>query len=474
MFISKTSALLDPLRQRLLSRPKGYPLVGQLPQALADPLHTIVQAALSRPGEIATVRLGPATIYLVSEPEQVQEILSDSGRRFAKGGSMWEPLRRLFGSGLVTADGEEWLRNRRVMQPIFVSRHITVLGDLVLQVVEETAARLQPYAERGAKIDLGAEMMLLTQQTLVRALFGASGLPGKAESVGAAILEAFRILSTRLFVYFLPKWVPLPGDTVLERAIRTIDEGVFWLLSERRNDPADHSDLLSLLLAARDNETQTGMTDRQLRDELVVLLVAGNETTAHTMSWLWYLLDQHPEVARRLRAELDEVLGDRAPTVADLPKLNYMKMVLQETLRLYPPGWILPRAAKEDVTLGGRSIPKGSTVLVCTYATHHDPRWWDNPEHFDPERFAPEAVARRSRYTYYPFGGGPRQCIGMQFALLEAQLITAILARRFRFRLSPGHPVAPGVATTLKPRHGMQMYISLPQPESNARVAMRG
>lgn len=468
--MSKKSAPSAPAHEPLLSRPNGYPLVGHLPQALADPLRTIVGAAHSRPGEVAPLRLGPVTVHLVSEPEQVQEVLSDNGRRFAKGGSMWEPLRRLFGAGLVTADGEVWLRNRRMMQPIFVSRQMTALGDLVIQVVEHTTAQFLPDAERGAQIDVGAAMMRLTQQTLVRALFG-TGLPEKGDAIGEAILEAFRILSVRLFFYFLPKWLPLPGDAALRRAIRTIDEGVTWLLRERRENPEERTDLLSLLLAARDNETQTGMTDQQLRDELVVLLVAGNETTAHTLTWLWYLLDQHPEVDRRLRAELDEVVGDRTPTVADVPRLGYMKMVLQETLRLYPPGWILPRAAVEDVTLGTSTIPKGATVLVCAYATHHDPRWWENPEHFDPERFDPKVVAERPRYTYYPFGGGPRQCIGMQFALLEAQLITAILARKFRFRLAPGHPVAPGVATTLKLRHGMQMHISLAAPAPSARAA---
>lgn len=471
--MSKTSVFAS-LRQHLLSRRRGYPLVGQLPQTLLDPLPTIVETAHSRPGEVAILRLGPAPIYLVSEPEQVQEVLSDSGRRFGKGGSMWEPLRRLFGSGLVIADGEHWLRNRRIMQPVFVSRQMTALGDLVIQVVEDTAARLVPYAERGAQLDVGGEMMRLTQHTLVRALFGASGLSGKGDSIGDAILEAFRIISIRLFVSFLPKWVPLPGESALRRAIQTIDEGVFWLLGERRKNPGESSDLLSLLLAARDNETQTGMTDQQLRDELVVLLVAGNETTAHTMTWLWYLLDQHPEVDRRLRAELDEVVGDRTPTIEDVPKLGYMKMALQETLRLYPPGWMLPRGANEDVTLGATTIPRGSKILVCTYATHHDPRWWNDPERFDPERFDPKEVASRPRYTYYPFGGGPRQCIGMQFALLEAQLITAILAQKFRFRLVPGHPVSPRIATTLKPSHGMQMHISLVESASNSRVALRG
>ncbi|HEX2573471.1 MAG TPA: cytochrome P450 [Polyangia bacterium] len=467
--MSMTSTLLAPLRQRILSRQQGYPLVGQLPQVMADPLHTILNIVRAHPGQVATLRLGPANVYLVSEPDQVAEVLSDSGRRFGKQGSMWNPLRRLFGEGLLTAEGDPWMRTRRMMQPIFVSKALAALSHHVLQVVEDEAAALQPAAERGDPIDLRPRMMHLTQQILVRTLFGTSG--DIADQVGDAIMEAFRLLSVRIFLYFLPNWTPLPGEFALRRVIRVIDNGVAALLGERRQKPGAPSDLMSLLLEARDEETKTGMNDRQLRDEMVVLLIAGTETTANTLTWFWYLLDQHPDVDRRVRAELDAVLGDRPPTLEDLQKLTYTKMVLQETLRLYVPGWILPRGARDDVDLGGRRIPKDAAVLLCAYATHHDARWWKDPERFDPERFTPEEVARRPRYAFYPFGGGQRQCIGMQFAYIEALYAVAILARKFRFRSVSQSPAEPEVATTLKPPDHLKMSISLAEPPQRARVA---
>jgi cytochrome P450 len=471
--MSMISTLLTPLRQRILSRQEGYPLIGQLPQALIDPLNTIVNTVRARPGRVATLQLGPYKVYLVSEPDQVAEVLSDSGRRFGKQGSMWNPLRRLFGEGLVTAEGETWMRNRRMMQPIFVTRQLTALSHHVHQVVEDEAATLLPVAERGDPVDIRPLMMRLTQQVLVRTLFGSSGSHRTADSIGDAVMEAFRLLSVRLFLYFLPNWTPLPGEFALRQAIRVIDDGVAALLHERRQKPGAPADLMSLLLEARDEETKTGMDDQQLRDEMVVLLSAGTETTANTLTWLWYLLDRHPDVDRRVRAELGSVLGDRPPTFEDLQQLVYTKMVIQETLRLYVPGWILPRGTLDDVHLGGCHIPKGSALLLCTYATHHDPRWWKDPERFDPERFTPEEVALRPRYAFYPFGGGQRQCIGMQFAYIEALYAIAILARKFRFRLVSPKPIQPGVATTLKPQTEMKMYVSLAEPPQRARMTRR-
>lgn len=453
------TTLVDDLRASFSSRTQRYPLVGQLPQILVDPLRCVASAARARPGEVAVLRVGPYPIYVVSHPDHVQRVLTDSGRIFSKRGSMWEPLRRLFGAGILTSNGEPWLKSRRMTQPLFASRNLAALAEIMIDVVEESAEALEPPAARGVEVDMSAEMMRLTQRILVKTLFDTSALPGKSDEISDAILEAFRILSVRLFLFFLPSWVPMPGEAALARAIRTIDDGILRLLREHRARTGGRPDLLSLLLGAVDVETQERMTDRQIRDELVTLLIAGTETTANTMTWLWYLLDRHPDVERRLRAEHAEVFGAARTTLPDLERLTYTKQVIQETLRLYPPGWMLPRAVHEEVTFGDTRIPEGSTVLVCPYATHHDPTLWKDPERFDPERFSPDESASRPRYAYYPFGGGPRQCIGNQFAILEAQIIVAALARRFRFQLVPGRPVEPGVATTLKPRHGVQMYI---------------
>jgi cytochrome P450 len=282
----------------------------------------------------------------------------------------------------------------------------------------------------------------------------------EVKTLGTAIREAFRAINVRMFLYFLPQRIPLPGERAFRRAISTIDGAIFRIVSERRRRGDAQNDILSLLLHARDAETGTGMDDRQVRDELVTMFVAGSETTALVMTWLWYVLDRYPEVDRKLRKELGTVLGGRAPTFADLAKLEYTKMVLMETMRLYPPAWFLPRFTKDNAVIGGYSVPAGSPILMSPYVTHRDPAFWEHPDTFAPERFTPERSARRPRYAYLPFGGGPRQCIGIQFSLMEAQIITAIFAQRFRLRVIPGHRVVPHSATTLRPRGGLPMTLA--------------
>jgi len=402
--------------------------------------------------------MGPIRLHVLSEPEHVQHVFSDNWRNFVKG-SMWKPVRRLLGRGLATSDGEIWLRSRRLMQPLFSPKHLKVLVDHMVRVVAGAIPRFEHMAMTGEPIDMGREMMDLTQEVLLSTIFGASVDRRTSRALADAINAAFEAINTRLFLFFVPERVPLPGERALREAVATIDEAILRIFDERRHSQSERNDLLSLLLHARDDETGEKLAEKQVRDELVTLFVAGNDTTTASLTWLWHSLSENPEVERKLHAEVASVLGDRQPTFDDIAHLTYTKMVFQEALRLYPPVWFLPRFAVADDIIDGYPIPAGSTILVSAYATHRNPNLWERPEVFEPERFTPERSANRPRYAYYPFGGGPRQCIGMSFAYMEAQIITAMLMQKFRMR-RVGGAAKPRSAITLRPQGGLPMIIS--------------
>lgn len=439
---------------------RGFPLVGILPQMLVDAPGELARIALGHPNAVPIVHLGPARIYLVTHPDHVEYVLNDNWRNFGKTGPMWALFRRLLGNGLATSEGEVWRRSRRLMQPLFGAKYLALLVETMADVTGRAIARLEPYAARGAAIDMDAEMMSLTQTVLLETMFGASLRPGEAASIGEAIVTAFRALNLRMFFSTFPTWLPLPGEQSLRRAVAMIDEAILGLVHDRRKSREQRDDLLSLLLNARDEETQAGMDDRQLRDELVTLFIAGNETTAITMSWLWYVLDRFPEVDRKVRAEIEVVLGGRTPTADDLGSLTYSKMLIQEVLRLYPPAWFLPRVAAKADSICGYAVPAGATILLNQYGAHRHPSFWEQPSVLDPERFSPERSAGRHRYAFFPFGGGARQCIGNLFAIMESQVILAMMVQRFRPRLEAGHPeVRPRSATTLRPHPMLRMTL---------------
>jgi cytochrome P450 len=437
---------------------RGLPLVGVLTRLLGDGPGYLSSLARARPGEPFAVKLGPIHLYVLTHPDHVQHVLHDQPREFVKGG-MWAAVRELLGNGLVTSEGDFWLRQRRMMQPLFSGKHLASLVDGMVDVIGHETERLQRDIQPGATLDMASEMTSLTQRVLLSTMLGATVEAGEAERLGARLVEAMRVLNLKLFTYFLPRWMPIPGGRTFRRASAAIDEAMLRIVRERRGSGEERADLLSLLLAARDEGGGEGMDDQQLRDELVTLFVAGNDTTANALTWLWYVLDRNPEIDRRLREEVADVLGDRRPTQADLAKLVYTKQVLMETMRLYPPVWMFPRFCERDQVVGGWLIPAGSAMIVSQWITHRDPSLWERPDEFDPERFTPERSASRPRYAYFPFGGGPRQCIGNNFALMEGQLIAAMMARRFRPRLPEGARVIAGSASTLKPKGGLKMRL---------------
>ena len=432
---------------------KGYPLIGVLPGMLTDAPGTMLAAAAAHPDELFALRLGPVELPVVCQPEHLHEVLVANADDYTKAG-MWAVTKPLLGNGLVTSDGEQWKRQRKLMQPLFSPRYLAGLSELMVRAI---AAQVHELSTRQGEVELGLEMTLLTQRVLMETMFGASVDPAEARAMGEHLNTAFSAMNKRLFLFWLPKWCPLPGERDFRSSIAAIDAFLSRMVADRRANPVERADMLNQLLGARDPETGEGMSDQAVRDELITLFVAGLDTTAVTLTWMFWLLEQHPEVDARLRAEVTEVLDGRLPTMADLPRLVYTKQVMQESMRLYPPAWIFPRFTPNGTTIGGRSIPAGASLLVSPYLAHRDPVQWPDPERFDPERFNMEQSAGRHRMAYIPFGAGGRMCIGHHFATMEGVFAAAVLVQKLRPKLVPGHVVEVAAMSTLKPKHGMKM-----------------
>jgi cytochrome P450 len=449
------------------AKERGAPLLGVLPRLLGNPPAFLQAVSAAHPGELVAVRLGPMWLYVISQPEHLQHVLVDNARNFTKG-RMWDATRQLFGNGLLRSEGEFWLRQRRMMQPLFGAKHLASLASVMVEVIDREVARLAQASKPEVPLDLGVVMTSLTQRILLETMFGTTISGEDAARLGQRVVDALRVINLKVFLFFLPDKFPLPGSARLRRAVQAIDKAMLGLVAQRRGSNDKRNDLLELLLNARDDQSREGMDDHQLRDELVNLLVAGNDTTANALTFFWYALAAHPAVEQRVREELELVLGGRPPSYDDLARLTYTRMVLYETMRLYPPVWMFPRFCVEDDVVGGYRIPAGSAVLVVPWLTHRDPRLWDRPEEFDPDRFLPKASAERGRYVYFPFGGGPRQCIGNTFAMIEAPLIVARMAQAFRFRLTPGYRLVPSSMSTLKPKGGLPVFV-----ERNVRAGSK-
>jgi cytochrome P450 len=388
----------------------------------------------------------------VTDPAGAKHVLQDNADNYGRKTRSVEALKETLGNGLLTTTGPSWWRNRRLAQPSFHKQRLAgfagTMAAASVEFVDELAR-----AGGGAAFDVVPMFTRLTLRILGRCLFERD-LTDEADAVGRALSVVLHHTIEKLAALFpLPGIVPTPKNLRFRAALRALDRVVLSLIAERRRDAADRGDLLSMLLAARDEETGDGLTDQQLRDEVMTLLLAGHETTAMTLAWTFYLLSLHPGVRRTLETEVDAAPPDVG--VEALGRLRYTRMVLDEALRLYPPAWVVTRSADGDDEIGGFTIPAGSRVLVSPYVTQHDPKLWDDPEGFDPERFAPEASEGRPRYAYFPFGGGPHLCIGAGFATMEATIVLATVARRLRLDLEPGRAVAIDPLVTLRPKPGI-------------------
>jgi len=420
-----------------------------------DPIDYLL-ASFRTFGDVVCTRALPFRSLFLAHPEHIKHVLQDNARNYVKG-IVIAKLKVLIGEGLFTSEGDFWRRQRRLAQPAF---HRDLLIGFVTTMTRTTATMLDRWevrARTATPFDVAADMSALTLGIVGRALFSRV-LDGDADEVGQALTAALAIVNERA-IRFLPSplWWPSAANRRLRHSIAVLDRVVYDIVEARRRTDRQDADLLAMLLVARDEETGAGMTDRQLRDEVMTFLLAGHETTAVALTWTWYLLDQNPAVAERLRAEVAAAIGTRTPTVEDLPRLRYVRMVIEEAMRLYPPVWGFMRQAIGPDEVGGFTIPKRSVVTISPYVTHRHPAFWDDPERFDPERFAPERVRSRPRFAYLPFSGGPRLCIGNEFALMEAQLVVAMTLQRYRLRLVPGTRVVPESRLTLRPRDGLPM-----------------
>jgi cytochrome P450 len=438
--------------------PHTYWPLGSLRAFQQDPLR-MFQECHQRFGDAFRVRLFIWHLHVFAHPDQVRHILQENHQNYHKS-IVYQFLKPVVGEGLLTSEDDFWRRQRRIAQPAF---HRKVLGTLVSGMTGETAKMLDRWraqARREEPIDALAELMALTLEIVSRTMLS-TDVSDSAATVRESVSVLREHVNYRMMrVVTLPERFPTPRNRRFARALAAVDRIVYGMIEERRNGRSDAQDLLTMLLQARDEETGEGMSDKQLRDEVMTIFLAGHETTANALAWALYLLAQHPDAEAKLAAEVDGVLAGKTPTLEDLPRLPYTRMVIEEALRLYPPAWAIGRQALRDDNVGGYRVPANSGVIVSPWLTHRHPAFWEDPLRFDPERFTAERSAGRPRYAYFPFAGGPRQCIGNEFALMEAQLVLAMIAQAFRLRLVPGRSVEPDPAVTLRPRDGLPMTVT--------------
>ena len=437
--------------------PRGYPILGVLPQLRSDPIRTFLDAADGF-GDIVHLKAGPYHGFLLSDPADIKRVLQDNARNYHKS-PLYDRLRDSLGNGLLTSEDAFWLRQRRLAQPAFHRQRLIAMAEVIVACTEQMLANWEHTASSGGTIDVVAEMMGLTQAIIVRTMFS-TDLGATAEVVNRTWPIINRRIGETFWSTKLETRLPLPANRRFQRALRELDSVVYRIIAERRESRRDEADLLSMFLSARDEETGAVMTDRQLRDEVMTMLLAGHETTSLALSWTYCLLSQHPDVAQRVADEADRVIGGGRAGFAHVEQLSCTRKVIEESLRLYPPAWGFSRLAMADDELHGYRVPKGSIVFVIPFVIHRRPKLWPEPDRFDPERFAPEHESVRPRFAYIPFGGGPRGCIGNQFAMLEAQLIVATIAQRYRIDLLPDQAIRPEPLITLRPTPGIRATIS--------------
>jgi cytochrome P450 len=424
-----------------------------LPRLQRDLLAFVVECS-QRYGDVVPLQFGPQRVLLLTHPDDIETVLVGKHRSFMKG-RFYRLLEPMLGQGLFTSEGSFWLRQRRLAAPAFhrdrIARYALIMSDYARQLVASWSGAQQR--------DVFEDMMGLTLRIVGKALFDAD-IARDAPELGVAVGIALAQLNSEIYglPLLIPQSWPTPGRRRLRRAIDRLDRIVFDLIAERRNDPQRHTDLLSTLMAAQDDDGSR-MTDRQLRDEAATLIMAGHETSALALSWAWYLLATNPDVEARLHQEVDSVLNGRLPELADLPRLPYSEMIIKEALRLYPPAVEFGRETLEPCDVGGYHLPPGTVVFTSPWVVQRDERWFDEPNRFWPERWTHGLAQRIPRFAFLPFGGGPRVCMGQAFASMETVLVLATVAQRYRLTLAPGARIEPLPSLTLRFKHGLPMQL---------------
>jgi cytochrome P450 len=434
--------------------PPGHWLTGHLRPFQRDRLGFLSEYARTY-GDMVNLRLGPMRVRLLSHPDLIEEVLVAKARHFIKHGPLRQ-ARPSLGNGLLTSEGDFWRQQRKLAQPAFHRDRVAAYAATMVAAAERM---LDGWVD-GQVRDVQDDMMRVTLEIVAKCLFDAD-VSGDAADASAAMETLIRCFTRRVERWIkLPMAIPTPSNLRFRRAMSRLDRIIFAIIAARRASGEDRGDLLSMLLHAQDEDDGRRMTDRQLRDEAMTLFMAGHETTANTLAWTWVLLARSPDVEARLHAELDAVLGGRVPTFADLPRLGYADAVITEALRVYPTVWLLGREAVEPCAIGGEPVPVGLTLWMSQWVLHRDPRFFDEPEQFRPERWSDGLARRIPRYAYFPFGGGPRICIGNSFAQMEAVLLLATIARRYRLALAPDAVIRPFPTMTLRPDGGVKVILT--------------
>ncbi len=427
------------------------------------PLSDVVELGktLAAVGDIAYAQIGPMQMYWINNPRDAHSVLVEQAVKFQKPGFLKKALGSIFGNGLFTSDGDFWKRQRKLMQPAFHMKRI----ESYARTMTELAQSLGDTWKTGGERAIEQDMTDLTLKIVAQSLFSAdiASDTERLKTIRAVFADSDAFGTPNL----LPSWIPTPARQRMKKAMSELDSVIQTIIDERRRLGQDSGDLLSMLLEAQDEDNGEKMTDQQVRDEVMTLFIAGHETVASALTWVWYLLSQHPEVEAKVVQEIQAVIGDRLPAITD--RLPSIDMVIKETLRLYPPTSGIARETIEKVQLGGYPIKKGMLVSIGIYTMHHDARYFEQPEQFVPARFAKENEAQLQPYTYFPFGGGPRICIGNMFALTEARLVLATLLQRYHLSLIPGQEIVPLGGTTLRPRNGLRMMVVPREPKAVLR-----
>jgi cytochrome P450 len=465
-----------PVDAKLPPRPPAPPILGHVPQWRRDPVGFVTAAA--RCGDVVQLAL-PGRTYLLTHPRDVKHVLQDNNQNYCKGW-VFDRIKPYWGESLLTAEGERWRAQRRRIQPSFKREHTTGFAPIITKRTHEMLERWEKASEAGTELVLYNEMTQLALVIIADVLFGVE-LWGDAAGMTTSVQTALRVLKTRVSAIApLPLWIPTPQNRRFNRAMHTLNSRVAEIV-QRSRSASERRTFVKMLMEAQDSETGAPMTDEHLHEEIIGMLQQGHDTIGETLAWTWYLLSLHPEVERKLSIEIARVVGSRTPTVADLERLTYAHLIIQESLRLFPPVWMIPRQAIADDVVAGYRIPARSTVLVSPYLTHRHAEFWDNPEAFDPERFDPVASRDRPRYAFFPFGGGPRRCMGTDMAMMETLLILTMVVQRYRLHLVSGHREEPECIIDMVPRHGVRASlhrrhssvgrepIAFPQPEATLR-----
>lgn len=443
---------------RVPRAPGALPIAGHIPQWRRDPVKLLSDAA--RQGDVVRLSL-PGETYLVTHPRDVKHVLQDNHQNYVKGW-VFNRIRPYWGESLLTAEGDTWRQQRRRVQPSFKREHTAECAPIVTARTSEMLRRWEAVAASGGELALYHEMTELALVIIGDVLFGVD-LWDDAAAMSRSAQSALAVLKKRVAALApLPLWVPTRDNRQFNDAMRMLNDRIAAIVQRKRGATDGGRSFLEMLMAARDTETGTGMTDRQLHEEILGMLQQGHDTVGESLAWTWYLLAQHPDVERKLRREIAEVVGDRVPSFGDLAQLPYAAMVVHESLRLYPPVWVIPRDAIHEDRIGGCRVPAGATILLCPYLTHRRPECWQVPAAFAPERFLPEASKERPRLAYFPFGGGPRLCMGVDLAMMEMLLIMVMVMQQHHIRLVPGHHEEPECILDMVPRYRVRVTLEPP------------